>query len=671
MKLPFVKLAALALLGALPAGAAVPGFAGNITGGGNATPIVVNSFTAMQSAMNSYTGTGGLVLHYTGTFDEAPILANICGQWSKPRTEININNKSGVTILGMDGSSANFAIRIRGSSNNIIIRNMKMGLVPGGGDNGDIVGIEAESHHVWFDHNELYSRNVSCPGTPGNDTTFDGALDIKASATNITVSYNYFHDHAKVGLDGSGDSDDFERRITYAHNRYENVGSRLPLQRFGFIHVYNNYYNGITESGINVRMTGHALIENNWFENALNPVTSRTSDELGDWDLRNNNAQSAADNARYNLTWNVPGSTPYRNADNWQTTATFPITLPYTYTTYPAEVSKCIAINAAGVGKGLREAPAVLGLCGGGTTNNLTVSPTSLSFAAVAGSSPVSVTANVGWTVSDDQSWLSTAPTTGSNNGSFSVSASANSSSLARSGTVTVSGGGITRTVAVTQAGQTQSTLLAVIPESINFSATGATATGAISSNVSWTITDNQSWLAVSPASGSGNGNFTVTATTNTGMASRGGTVTVSGGGITRTVLVGQAGVPTTSAVYQTENGIVGGGTVLETKNGGFAGTGYVNASSNGGFSQNSNIDGRGSPGTRTLRIRYALASGTRTGRLLVNGVAQNITFNSTGSWTTWALMNVTVALNNNATNTIRFESTGQDLANIDQIEIL
>jgi pectate lyase len=581
MKLPFIGLAALALLGAMPATAAVPGFAGNITGGGNKTPIVVNTFAEMQAAMNNYRDNSGLVLHYTGTFDEAPILANICGQWSKPRQEININDKSGVTILGMDGSSANFAIRIRGSSNNIIIRNMKMGLVPGGGDNGDIVGIEAESHHVWFDHNELYSRNVHCPGTPGNDTTFDGALDIKASATNITVSYNYFHDHAKVGLDGSGDSDDFERRITYAHNRYENVGSRLPLQRFGYIHVYNNYYNGITESGINVRMTGHALIENNWFENALNPVTSRTSEELGNWDLRNNNAQSAADNARYNLTWNIPSTTPFRNADNWQTTATFPITLPYTYTTYPPEVSRCIAINAAGAGKGLREAADVLSLCGGGTTSNLALSPTSLSFAAAAGSSAVAVTANVSWTAVDDQSWLSVAPASGSNNGSITVSATANTGTTSRSGVVTVSGGGITRTIAVTQSGQTVA-----------------------------------------------------------------------------------------STVYQMENGTVGGGTVLETKNAGFLGTGYVNSSTSGGFAQVASVDGGGG-GTKTLRIRYALASGSRTGRLLVNGVARSITFNSTGAWTTWQLLNVTVTLNNNAANTIRFESSGQDLANLDQVEVL
>jgi len=237
-------------------------------------------------------------------------------------------------------------------------------------------------------------------------------------------------------------------------------------------------------------------------------------------------------------------------------------------------------LNAAGAGKGLKEAPDVLSLCGG--TNNLTLGSSSLSFGAGASSSPVSVTANVSWTVTDDQSWLSTTPTSGTNNGSFSVNATAN-----------------------------------------------------------------------------------------TGTATRSGTVSVAGGGITRTVGVTQAGTAATTSVYQTESGTVGGGTVTESTNGGFSGTGYVNASATGGFSQNSNVDGRGG-GSKTLRIRFALgATAARTGRLLVNGVASNITFNPTGAWTTWVLQDVTVTLNNNTSNTIRFESTGQDLANIDQVEVL
>lgn len=579
MKNLFAMVLAAALVAATPASAAVPGFAGNITGGGNSTPVVVSTLAQAQTAVNNLSSSGSLVLHYNGTFDEQTILNNICGQWSKPAQELSISGKNNITILGLDGSKANFGIRIKGTSNNIIVRNMKIGLLPGGASNGDLIGIEANAHHVWIDHNELYTRNMKCEGTPDDDTTFDGMLDIKNSASFITVSYNYMHDHAKVGLIGSSDTDSAERRVTYAHNRYENLGSRLPFQRFGYVHSYNNWFNNITGSGINPRMGGHILVENNFFENALNPVFSQST-ILGRWDLRNNNTRSAADNATYNIRWTAcSGSTPCQKATDWASNSTFPITLPYSYTVYPPATSKCIALNAAGVGKGLREAPDVLSLCGG--TNNLTIGSSSLSLGVGASSSNVPVTANVSWTVTDDQSWLSTTPTSGTNNG-----------------------------------------------------------------------------------------NFAVNATANTGAASRNGTVTVAGGGITRTVAVAQAGTATTTSVYQTESGTVGGGTVFESSNGGFNGTGYVNASSTGGFSQNTNVDGRGG-GSKTLRIRYALASGSRTGRLVVNGVAQNITFNASGAWTTWALQNVTVTLNNNTSNTIRFESSGQDLANIDQIEIL
>ena len=62
------------------------------------------------------------------------------------------------------------------------------------------------------------------------------------------------------------------------------------------MHSYNNWFNNITGSGINPRMGGHILVENNFFENALNPVFSQST-VLGQWDLRNNNTRSSADNA--------------------------------------------------------------------------------------------------------------------------------------------------------------------------------------------------------------------------------------------------------------------------------------------------------------------------------------------------------------------------------------
>jgi mannan endo-1,4-beta-mannosidase len=192
------------------------------------------------------------------------------------------------------------------------------------------------------------------------------------------------------------------------------------------------------------------------------------------------------------------------------------------------------------------KATSVLASVFGGTTNNLTVSPTTMSLAASASSATATVTANVSWTVSDDQSWISTSATSGSNNGSFSVSATANTGA-ARSGTVTVTGGGITRTIAVSQAAGTTNTLT-VSTSSLSLASAISSGTFSVTSNVSWTVTDDQSWITVSPTSGSNNATITVNATSaNTGTAARTGTVTVTGGGITRTVSVTQAGTTASS----------------------------------------------------------------------------------------------------------------------------
>jgi rhamnogalacturonan endolyase len=128
-------------------------------------------------------------------------------------------------------------------------------------------------------------------------------------------------------------------------------------------------------------------------------------------------------------------------------------------------------------------------------------------------------------------------------------------------------------------------------------------------------------------------------------------------------------GTPPGSPTYQAEAAVFGGGAATESTNGGFTGSGYVNFPATGGFLEFRNVDGA-TGGTRTLRFRVALGvTSTRTGRLVVNGAGQNITFNPTGAWTSWANVDVSVGLFAGTTNTIRLESNGQDLANIDQLQ--
>ncbi|QLQ36735.1 nucleoside hydrolase-like domain-containing protein [Micromonospora robiginosa] len=123
------------------------------------------------------------------------------------------------------------------------------------------------------------------------------------------------------------------------------------------------------------------------------------------------------------------------------------------------------------------------------------------------------------------------------------------------------------------------------------------------------------------------------------------------------------------STTYEAEAGTVGGGTTIDSNNAGYTGGGFANFPTGGGSLQFGSVAG-GSGGSAGLTIRFANGSGkTRTGRLVVNGAGQDITFPTTSNWTTWQSTSLTVPLNSGG-NTIRFETNGQDLANIDHIVV-
>jgi hypothetical protein len=168
--------------------------------------------------------------------------------------------------------------------------------------------------------------------------------------------------------------------------------------------------------------------------------------------------------------------------------------------------------------------------------HTLSVSPTSLSLTADANSTGTfDVNTDVSWTVSSNQTWLTVDPTSGSNNGTVTVTAQANISLSPRIATVTVSGtGALSQTVTVTQA-----PILSVSPTSLIIAAeANSTRTLNISSSTSWTVSSDQTWLTVSPTSDSNNGTVTLTAQENTGSSPRTAIVTVSVTGVSQTVTV-------------------------------------------------------------------------------------------------------------------------------------
>lgn len=120
---------------------------------------------------------------------------------------------------------------------------------------------------------------------------------------------------------------------------------------------------------------------------------------------------------------------------------------------------------------------------------------------------------------------------------------------------------------------------------------------------------------------------------------------------------------------YSAESAAVAGGTTIEAKNPGYKGTGYANFSTSGGTLTFNNVSG-GTGGRKTLNLRYALGVASRTGQLIVNGAVTSINFETTGDWSTWTTKTVAVSLTVGTTNTIQLKSSGQDLANIDEITV-
>ncbi|WMS89207.1 pectate lyase family protein [Pleionea litopenaei] len=265
--------------------------------------------------------------------------------------QIDIKRVKNLTIQGQLGGAEFSGIGIKiTDSQNIILRNLIIHHVDIGAK--DALGIEGDSHHIWVDHNEFFASLAV------HEDYYDRLFDTKRGARNITVSYNYFHDSWKASLHGSSDSDWGERKITFHHNRFENINSRAPLFRFGIGHVFNNYYLNVQDSGINSRMDAKLRVEQNVFEQSHNPIVSFYSDRVGYWDLRNNLLDG--------VSWKASSDGEIAGEAMKSTTS---VELPYRYYMDPSHCVREMVLAAAGAGKGLVRSDGQCNLVPDGSTN--------------------------------------------------------------------------------------------------------------------------------------------------------------------------------------------------------------------------------------------------------------------------------------------------------------
>lgn len=134
------------------------------------------------------------------------------------------------------------------------------------------------------------------------------------------------------------------------------------------------------------------------------------------------------------------------------------------------------------------------------TTNN-----SSLNFAAAGGSSSFSFNTNKKWTITEIPGWLTLDQTSGEpSKDAISINATCaeNTDYTSRTANITISAGGLTKTINVTQEAAKKVVSLSVSPGSLNFAGQGGTASFTVTCNDNWTITEIPDWLTLSRTSG-------------------------------------------------------------------------------------------------------------------------------------------------------------------------
>jgi len=297
------------------------------TGGAGTNAVTVTATTGaeIQAALANRDLNRPLTIRVNGTITSAN---------SGGISKFDIKDMNNVSIIGVGNNALFDGIGIKVyRANNVIIRNLKLRYVNTG--DKDAITLEGPASNIWIDHNEIYnSLDV-------DKDYYDELVSGKKDVDKVTISYNYLHDSWKTSLWGNSDSDNYNRRITFHHNHWQKVNSRLPLFRYGQGHIYNNYYSDVQDTGINSRMGAVIRIENNVFENTTNPIVSFYSSALGYWDTRGNQF--------INTSWQAMPAEGVIAGPDVQPNAV--LNLPYSFALLPVSEVKAHVLANAGVNK--------------------------------------------------------------------------------------------------------------------------------------------------------------------------------------------------------------------------------------------------------------------------------------------------------------------------------
>lgn len=226
----------------------------------------------------TYTGLGEIFQAKQKGYDATPLSVRIIGEIStkdaasaqlksdeqglqlkgnSETTEMNVTLEG----IGDDATFNGFGMTFYNGTK-VEMRNI--GLVNFNDDGVQLKGTQ----HAWIHHMDFFYGHA---GSAADQKKGDGSLDVKDDSRYCTFAYNHFWDSGKTSLCGMK-SETGSNYICYHHNWFDHSDSRHPRVRTMTVHVWNNYYDGVSKIGVGAVKGANVFVESNYFRNSKNPM---------------------------------------------------------------------------------------------------------------------------------------------------------------------------------------------------------------------------------------------------------------------------------------------------------------------------------------------------------------------------------------------------------------
>lgn len=226
----------------------------------------------------TYTGLGEIFKAKQKGYDTTPMAVRIIGEITTNDADAAqlMSDEDGLQLKG-NGDDTEMNVTLEGIGDDATFNGFGMTFYNGtkvemrniGLVNFNDDGIQLKgTQHAWIHHNDFFYGNA---GSAADQKKGDGSLDVKDDSRYCTFSYNHFWDSGKTSLCGMK-SESGSNFISYDHNWFDHSDSRHPRVRTMTVHVWNNYYDGVSKIGVGAVKGADIFVESNYFRNSKNPM---------------------------------------------------------------------------------------------------------------------------------------------------------------------------------------------------------------------------------------------------------------------------------------------------------------------------------------------------------------------------------------------------------------